>query len=405
VKEQPNLIINNNIPKSFLKGKYKKNSLVIRNFLKKLKTNIDKNEDAFYTLSKNYKFYFSKKKLAKYKKFKTIIIIGMGGSILGAKAIYSFMQHKIKKNFIFFDNLEEKKIHNIIKNKKIEKPLFLIISKSGNTIETLINLNLLNNYKSNASNTILITEKSNNTLVDYSKKNKIPIIEHRKYIGGRYSVLSEVGMVPAYLMGFKIANFRKNILKYFENKNQKKFTKNTSEICNIYLSKKINSIIFLDYSHNLKNFLYWAQQLLAESLGKNKLGLMPFISLAPKDHHSLLQLYLDGPKDKIFYIFSSKNLYDYKTSKNYFKKNSKFLNNKYLSNVISSQRKALIKVLKNKKIPFREIEIKKLQEETIGELFSYFMIETFLIGKALGINPFDQPAVEEIKVLTKRYLG
>ena len=405
MKKKLNLIIKNNISKFFTNNRVKKNLTNIEKTLKNIETNIDKTENIFFTLSKKYKFNFSYSDLSKYKKFNTVIIIGMGGSLLGSKAIYSFLKHKIKKNFIFFDNIDEKKIYELRKDNKKSKSLFIVISKSGNTIETLINLDLLTKVKRTSVNTILITEKNNSSLIEYSKKNKISVIEHKEYIGGRYSVLSEVGMIPAYLMGLNVKSFRKNILKYFHKRNQNILIDGASKISNIYSSRKISSIVFLNYSINLKDFLYWAQQLIAESLGKKNKGLMPIVSTAPKDHHSLLQLYLDGPKDKIFYIFSSTSSYNFKTSKNYFGTSSKFLKNKYLNNIIFSQKKAFIEILKKKGIPYREIHTNHLNEQTIGELFSYFMLETILIGKQLNINPFNQPAVEEIKLLTKRFLS
>jgi len=173
----------------------------------------------------------------------------------------------------------------------------------------------------------------------------------------------------------------------------------------IYKYKKINSIIFLSYAPEVNEFLYWCQQLIAESLGKKGRGILPVVSPAPKDHHSLLQLYLDGPKDKLFYIFSLKANKEMKINTNVFGKNINYMNNKNFSKVKEAQKNALIQVFKNKKIPYQEFIINKINEETLGELFSYFIAETVLVGKLLGINPFDQPAVEQVKVLTKKYLS
>ena len=306
-----NLVIKNSISESFFKNKRrKKNSSIVSDSLNKIFKNLDKRQDTFHLLSKKFKFSFKKNSLKKYKKFKKIVVVGMGGSILGTKAIYSFLKHKIKKDFLFLDNLNEVKTREMIYKKNLKNSLFLIISKSGNTIETLININLLKK-KLDSSNTILIVENKNNSINVLSKKIKIPIIEHKKYVGGRYSVLSEVGMIPSYLMGLKIDNFRKNLLDYFKNKKKKLLAESVSKISEMYLSKQINSIIFLSYSPQLFDFSYWCQQMLAESLGKRGKGLLPVVSVGPQDHHSLLQLYLDGPKDKIFYVLSSKNLYNF----------------------------------------------------------------------------------------------
>ncbi len=144
---------------------------------------------------------------------------------------------------------------------------------------------------------------------------------------------------------------------------------------------------------------------MAESLGKKNLGLLPIVSNAPKDHHSLLQLYIDGPKDKFFYIINSSNLKNLNRSKNFFGSKFKFLENKSLTKIVSSQEKAILQVFKNKNIPFRKIEIKKISEDVIGEFFSYFMIETILIGRLMNLNPFNQPSVEEVKILTKNFLN
>jgi len=250
----------------------------------------------------------------------------------------------------------------------------------------------------------MIVEKNNNSINSLSNKMKIPIIEHKNYIGGRYSVLSEVGMVPSHLMGLKIDNFRKNLLDYFKGKKKKLLVESVSKMSEMYLSKNINSIILLSYSPQLSGFIYWCQQLLAESLGKKGKGLLPMISIGPRDHHSLLQLYLDGPKDKIFYILSTKNISNFKVGRKYLDNRFKFLKNKELNKIILSQREAFVKILKKKNIPFREIHINNFSEEAIGELFSYFMLETAMIAKLINVNPFDQPAVEEVKTLTKKLL-
>ena len=282
--------------------------------------------------------------------------------------------------------------------------LFIIISKSGNTIETISNTLHMKIIKRNAKNIILISEKKNNYLYQISKKFRLFYIEHRNYIGGRYSVLSEVGMVPAYLMGVNINKFRRNLLSNFSINKNKFLQESSIKLANLLKRKKIRSLILFNYSPELNKFLYWVQQLIAESLGKNGKGFLPLISKAPKDHHSLLQLYLDGPKDKLFYIFSLEKSDNLKVNTNTFNSNLNFLNNKSLPQIKKAQQKAFVKVLRKKKIPFREFKICDLSEETLGELFSYFMIETAVLGKLVKLNPFDQPAVEQVKNETKKIL-
>ena len=399
-----NYLFTNNINSKNIKS----NSIKIlsRKFDKiflEIKNDIKKSNKILNVLNKNYKFNFSTKDLIKFKKFQTIVIIGMGASILGAEAIYNIFKSKIKKDFHFFNDLDEEKITNF-KKRNLSKVLFIIISKSGNTIETLSNVFSLNIIKRNSKNIILVSEKKNNFLFSLSKKLNLFYIEHENYIGGRFSVLSEVGMLPAYLMGLNIFKLRSKILNCLRNKNKYFLKNSTIKLANLMNKRKINSLVFLNYYPELEKFLYWAQQLIAESLGKKKKGLLPVISNVPKDHHSLLQLYLDGPKDKVFNIFYYKKKSTEKVViKNDFKIKS-CLDKKNLSTIKDAQKRALIKSFKKNNIPFRELRIKNINEQVIGELFSYFIIETIVLAKLIEVNPFDQPAVEQVKIFTKKIL-
>ena len=145
--------------------------------------------------------------------------------------------------------------------------------------------------------------------------------------------------------------------------------------------------------------------MVAESLGKKGKGFLPVVSNCPKDHHSLLQLYLDGPKNNFFNIFSLHSKSSKKLKTKTFSKKIYFLNNKNLDNLKIAQKNALINVLKKKGIPYREFSLKTINEKTIGELFSYFILETIIIGKLIKVNPYDQPAVEEVKLVTKKLLS
>ena len=397
-----------NIHFSSKKNKKKFQKKSFDNF-NKLITNINKDisnsSKTLNILNTKFKFNFNLKDLRRFKKFNTVAIIGMGGSILGAAAIYDFLKFKIKKKFYFFDNLDQDSIREIKQNENLNKVLFLIISKSGNTIETLSNAFSLGVLNKNFKNIIVIAERKNNLLFSLSKKLNLFYIEHKKHVGGRYSVLSETGVIPAYLMGLNIEKLRSNTQKFLKGKNKIILKNNVIKLASFMSSKKFNNLIFLNYIPQLEKFLYWCQQLIAESLGKNKLGFLPVVSNAPKDHHSLLQLYLDGPKDKLFTIFSYEGKLKKKTKFNMLVKEENFLNKKSLSEIKIAQKNALIKVLKKKDIPFREFKFKKIDETILGELFSYFIVETVLIGKLLKIDPFNQPAVEEVKILTKKFLS
>lgn len=354
----------------------------------------------FKSFFPNSKYNFNLKKVKKFKKFQTVIIIGMGGSILGAKAIYAFLKHKINKKFIFVDNLDQKYLLKIKKENNLNKVLFLIISKSGNTNETIINSSFFRSFFTK-KNVIIISEDRDNTLSNFAKNKGINFVRHHPNIGGRYSVFSDTGMLPAYLMGLEPKGFKKNIPNLI--KNRKLLSDSVKKLSKISF-KKIKVLVLFNYVPELNHFLFWCQQLLAESLGKNKKGFIPIVSSAPKDHHSLLQLYLDGPKDKVFYVFSSEDKKKLKVNSKIFGERMKFLNKKSYENIKLSQKNAFIAALKEKKISFKEIIIKKFDENTLGKLFFLFIFETIVISKIFRVNPFDQPAVEKIKTLTRKIL-
>lgn len=401
-----NFNIENNILSIIKKDNFYFNiSKKFNQIFSELKNELNNKNKTINILDKKFSLNFKISELQKFKKFKKIAIIGMGGSILGSEAIYNFLEKRVKKKIYFLNNINEKKIITLKKKEKLSEVLFIIISKSGNTIETISNALSLKIFKKKAKNIIIISEKKNSDLFNLAKKLKLKYIEHKKNIGGRYSVLSEVGIVPAYLMGLNISKLRSNLLNFFTG-SEKLFLKDSSiNLSSIFKNKKFNNIIFLNYYPELESFLFWLQQLLGESLGKKNKGFLPMISNVPKDHHSLLQLYLDGPKDKLFYIFSNEIKAQSKIKLKNSKLVSKALNNKSLSQIKRAQKKALIKAFKIKKIPFRLFEIKKNNEMVLGSLFSYFILETIMIGKLNDVNPFDQPAVEQIKNLTKKFLS
>ena len=400
------IIYKNFIQKEFFNSKNnKKINKKFFDILNSITFNLDSSKSAINSLSNKFKFNFRIKDLNRFKKFNTVVIVGMGGSILGSEAIYFFLKKRIKKDFIFLNNIDEDELQRIKSKQKLSKILFIIISKSGNTIETLSNIRALKIIKKRCKNIIIISEKKQNPLYLLSKKMEIFHIEHKSYIGGRYSVLSEVGMVPAYLMGLNILKLRKNLLNHFRARNKSYLKDSSIKLASILQRKKLNNLIFFNYVPQLNKFLYWNQQLIAESLGKKGKGFLPVISSAPRDHHSLLQLYLDGPKDKLFYVFSSEANNKKKVNSNILEKKLNFLNNKSLNQIKTAQKNAFLKALKKKRIPFREFKIGDINEQALGELFSYFILETVIVGKLANINPFDQPAVEEVKVYTKKILS
>jgi len=353
---------------------------------------------------KNYKFDFSKATVRKFSQYKNIIVIGMGGSILGTKSIYSFLGKKIKKKVFFFDNLDPNLNANYKKINNLKNSCFIVAGKSGKTIETIVNLGAVFSKNSLKNKLIIIAEPTDNALMEIANKYHAEVIEHKEFISGRYSVLSETGMFPSALMGLNLRKF-KNLKRLIKNKSFTSILIQNVASIYTFISKKINNSVILNYDSNLNDLGYWYQQLVAESLGKKGKGVNPMLSFGPKDHHSLLQLYLDGPKDKFFTFFnSSQKENKFKVSKNIIPKNMKFLKNKNLKFVINAQCDAVKNIFRLKEIPYRQITFNKKNEEELGEIFTFFVLETIILSRLMNVNPFDQPAVEQVKMQTKKIL-
>ena len=400
-----------------------KKKILLNNFLLKSKTyykNLKKTEKIFksftfeyenfeipilYSYEENFNLNFSPPIIKKFYKYKNIIIIGMGGSILGTKSIYSFFKNKIRKNLFFFDNLDQDLYKKFKKIKNIKNSCFIIVSKSGNTLETIINFVTIFSKSLMKNKLVFITENKDNILNNFANELNAEIIEHREFVGGRYSVLSEAGMFPAALMGLSVKKFG-NLNGLLKNKQFVSCL--LSNVANIYTlnQKKMSTSVILNYDSCLNDLGYWYQQLVGESLGKKGKGFTPFLSPAPKDHHSLLQLYLEGRKDKFFTFFSTETKkVEKKIKGTIIPKEIKFIKNKNLSSIINAQCEATQKIFKNRNIPFRHFVFKKKSEEELGLIFTFFVLETILLAKLMDVNPFDQPAVEEVKIETKKIIS
>ena len=370
----------------------------IYNFKQLKKENWIKKYKLLLSLTPNYKYSYTKAQIKNLKKQNFFRLIGMGGSILGAKAIYKFLQDKTKKKFVFIDNLKPK----LSKYEKSNEAVNIIISKSGNTLETILNTSILINQNQKSKN-IFITEKKNSYLLNLAHKIRAEVFEHKNYIGGRYSVLSEVGMLPAELMGFDERKFKRLNLLINNNNFLKKLIINVDATLKFIKQGKSNSII-LNYDEKSENLLKWYQQLIAESLGKKSKGLLPMISNMPMDNHSLLQLYLDGPKKNFFTFFNVLEKKSEIINKKNILNTHAYLKNKSIFQILNSQKKATENIFKKRKLPFRSFELLRRNEETLGELFCFFILETILLGRALKVNSFDQPSVELVKKETKKIL-
>jgi glucose-6-phosphate isomerase len=385
----------------------KNNSTIYKNNLSKcseILKDLLRNKENFFlnTLSKEFqKSLFLQKKILKKKLHKNILVVGVGGSVLGSKMLSSFFG--LDKNYYFLDNLNNPTAIDFIK-KDLSKFSIFIISKSGQTLETLTNCNIiLYNFKKRKkeiTNNFIIISERNSILFKFAKKNNILFFEHNINLSGRYSVLSEAGLLMFDLDYKKIIQGVNSVLK---NDLKTNLINNAATLLTLMAKSKIDTHVSLIYSHNLLNYGYWHQQLLAESIGKNGKDLTPIISECPKDHHSIMQLYLDGKRNKFFTFLKTINNKIERPIKDYF--DQKFKKSS-INNIVDAQFNATISVFKKNLIPLRVILIdQKKPIQSFISLLVYSMLETAILCKALDLNPFNQPAVEAIKKETYSLLS
>ena len=352
------------------------------------------------------------------KKFDNVLFLGTGGSSLGGKTLVSISDNyfltSLKPKIFFIENVDSQSISSLMENINLEKTAVVVTSKSGETIETISQLCfILDEFKKKKISTnkkfIVITESKDSTLKKIKEVKDFSYLEHSSLIGGRFSIFSIVGLIPAKLSGFNIELFCSSGLNFFKEiaSDTKIFDYYFNSSLNQYVlskNEKCTSVI-MPYVDSLFNLSLWYKQLLAESSGKNGVGITPLNSIGTIDQHSQLQLYLDGPKDKTFSFISRKKIKSNKLDCSWIGDKLSFLNQKSLEDLFYSEMLATSETLIRKKLPVRRIELECVDEESIAELISFFIIEVILICKLLEVNPFDQPAVEEGKLLTKRFLN
>ena len=346
-----------------------------------------------------------------------IFVLGIGGSNLGARALVNILQENKNKKIIFIDNIDPIKFRETVMNFDMQKTGFIIISKSGHTPETLsqflsiIEFFNLNNFNEELfRDFIVITEDKKSPLNQIANEFSCQILNHDKNIGGRYSVFSNAGLLPAYIAGVNISKIRlgaSEILSKAESGLFKEHLIGAHLILDLQTNQSINLNVLMTYADTLYYFGKWYLQLWAESIGKDSKGLTPIHSIGTTDQHSQLQLYLDGPRDKFFTLITT----DYrgqglKMNEKILKDNdANFLAGKTMGDLMYAEQQATLNILVEKGLPIREIFCNQIDEFTIGQLMAYFMMETITTCHLIGVDPFNQPAVERGKKLAKDYLS
>ncbi len=352
------------------------------------------------------------------KKFTdTFVLIGIGGSSLGAECLIRAVKGHCS-NFFILDNVDPDKFAQIISSIDVKKCCFNIVSKSGSTAETIANfMALIEATKDKISwdefkkRLVITTDPQKGSLRELSEKEKIASLNVPSNVAGRYSVLSDVGLFPAAYMGIDIDKTLKGAQKAHNATFKDDPFKNPALlIAGIhwlsYLKGKSISVM-MPYSERLSSFADWYRQLWAESLGKNGRGQTPVKALGTVDQHSQIQLYNDGPKDKIVTLISVKKTnMDFKIS-NVFEELESFsyLREHSLKELFDAELLGTMGAFVKYNVPFIHISLEKLDEENMGYLFFVYEMATAISGFLYGINPFDQPAVEEGKRFTYGLLG
>ena len=342
---------------------------------------------------------------------KKFVVFGTGGSNLGARALINILVDQ-PNNILFFDNIDPLFFQSQILKLDFQTTGFIVISKSGSTPETLSQLGSIVNIANEKNilnvlneNIMIITEFKDSPLFNIAKKNDNLLLEHQNDIGGRYSVFSNVGMVPAIIADLNVKKIHdgvKKVLSQNDFNNSFKF----AQMFKYSVSNNFSSNVLMTYSDGLNYFGKWYLQLWAESIGKQNRGVTALHSTGTTDQHSQLQLYLDGPKDKFFTFIKS----NYRNkglaidSQLMETESVNYLVNKKMGDLMHAEQDATIDTFKLNGFKFREISIEKIDEEAIGMLMANSIIETIAACMYFEVDPFDQPAVEQGKILTKKYL-
>ncbi len=353
------------------------------------------------------------------EEFDSIVVLGIGGSALGTQAISkAFGEENHRKKLYVIDNVDPFTLDEIISKLNYKSTLFLVISKSGETIETLSQFiffydqvvkHNLNPHK----HFIFITDPKKGFLRNLANEKGFKCLDVPEDVGGRFSVLSNVGLVPSFCVGVNIKDLLSGANKIDKNSLENVFMFSLFlYLLNIRRNKKI--VVMMPYCDRLIQFSAWFSQLWAESLGKKygknneiiRTGQTPIIARGVTDQHSQLQLYLEGPKDKVIILLKSKDKKQIIINNPFEEYESvNFLNKKSFDELYEAEFKGTYGALLNEGIPTIIIEIEKVDMETLGGLFYFFELSTAFSGELYEINPFDQPGVELGKKIAFTLLG
>ncbi|MDR0632604.1 MAG: hypothetical protein LBF84_00475 [Holosporales bacterium] len=353
------------------------------------------------------------KQARNFRLYKDIIVLGVGGSCLGGKLLANFKPYPGPK-LHFVDNIDSYEWNQVVDSIDIRTTGIISISKSGNTTETLCQtLTILQLYENLpiSEHFIFVSDQGESALREISECHNITCMDHPIGIGGRFSVFTVVGLLPALIAGIdvqQIVSGAKNVVHDFLELGAT--VENPAIASAIFFDKlfkeNINISVLFCYANRLLHFANWYSQLWAESLGKKsntdenvRYGITPVIALGTVDQHSQLQLYIDGPKDKVFTVIT---VGDHPaTTKidigNITNQISRSLNGHVLPELMAAHQNVTIQTLLQNKSPLRRIHIPEFDEESLGEMIMFSILETLTTGSLWDVDPFNQPGVKNGK--------
>ena len=356
--------------------------------------------------------------------FNDVVVLGTGGSSLAGQTICALADRGFgpllgAPRLWFMDNVDSDTFRALLAALDLARTGFLVISKSGSTVETLTQMLVcMEAVAHQASSDIghhftVVTEPSDNVLRRLASRHSIATLDHDPDVGGRFSALSLVGLLPAMMAGLNGAAVRRGAAQVLD---QALAGSPPEEIppavgaaisLGLLRQRGIATTVLMPYADRLANFGLWYRQLWAESLGKNGTGTTPIRAVGTVDQHSQLQLYLAGPADKMFTVIildcagtgatidtglAADETLDY-------------LCGRTMGDLMAAEQRATAEALARNGRPTRVIRLAPLDENVLGGLMMHFMLETIIAARLLDVDPFDQPAVEESKALTRRYLA
>jgi glucose-6-phosphate isomerase len=358
------------------------------------------------------------KQAAALKGFATVAVLGIGGSSLGGQALTAL--RKVSKPFVeFHDNPDPFSWTKALKRFDLKKTHFIAISKSGGTAETLMQVLTAADaleklgVKNLKKHFTIITEPHKSALADFADSIGAVKLDHPLGVGGRYSVLTMVGALPGLAMGLNFKQLRAGAQAALDQVLNAKAPADAPAAVGAALhyalseQGKLATTVLWPYTDDLAVFGGWWRQLWAESLGKNGQGSTPVSVLGPVDQHSQLQLFRDGPGNALFTLMTVETKGKGPAAPRARAKalGLQYLAGKKLGDLVDAEARATAQTLFKNGRPVRQIHLARIDDFHMGALMMHFMLETIIMGKLMGVDPFDQPGVEEGKVLARQYLA